>query len=221
MLLAVHFWTWNASLQLTTVSASVILVNLQPVFVAAGSAVWLRERPARSQAAGIAIAMAGALIVAVGDVGAGGIGGGRDPLIGDLLALIGAVTAAAYYLAGRRLRARLSIWPYVGLVYGACLVTLLLLAGALDVPLTPQPPREIAIFAALAAGPMLLGHTGMNWALGHLPAYVVNLTVLGEPVGATVLAAIIPGIAEQPTATTLAGGALILGGIVVTLRRSG
>lgn len=221
VLLALHFWSWNASLQLTSVAASVVLVNLQPVFVAAGSALWLREAPARAQILGIAIAVVGALVVGLGDAGVASAGGGRNAIAGDLLALVGAVTAAGYYLAGRRLRARLSIWPYVGLVYGACLVTLLALAAVVAVPLTPQPPREIAIFAALAAGPMLLGHTGMNWALGYLPAYVVNLTVLGEPVGATVLAAVLPGIAEVPTAATLVGGALILGGILVTLRRPG
>ena len=65
---------------------------------------------------------------------------------------------------------------------------------------------------------MMLGHTGMNWALKHLPAYVVNLTVLGEPVGATLLAAVIPGIRETPGAHALVGGALILTGAVVTAR---
>jgi drug/metabolite transporter (DMT)-like permease len=68
---------------------------------------------------------------------------------------------------------------------------------------------------------MLLGHTGMNYALRYLPAYVVNLTVLGEPVGATLLAAIIPGIAEVPTLATLAGGGLILGGVILAARRGG
>jgi drug/metabolite transporter (DMT)-like permease len=90
----------------------------------------------------------------------------------------------------------------------------------LRLPLLPQPPREFAIFAALALGPMMLGHTGMNWALKYLPAYVVNLTVLGEPVGATILAALIPGIGEVPRAWTVAGGALILIGVVVTSARS-
>jgi drug/metabolite transporter (DMT)-like permease len=226
VLLAFHFWTWNASLLFTTVAASVVLVNLQPVFVAAGSALWLREAPARAQVAGIVIAVVGALVVALGDAGSASegsasIGGGRNPLLGDLLALIGAITAAGYYLAGRRLRSRLGTWSYVGLVYGVCFAVLLLLSLALGVQLAPQPPRDLAIFAALAAGPMLLGHTGMNWALGHLPAYVVNLTVLGEAIGATLIAAVLPGIAEVPTWTTLVGGALIVGGILVTARRAG
>jgi drug/metabolite transporter (DMT)-like permease len=218
VLLALHFWSWNASIGLTTVAASVVLVNLQPVFVALGSALWLREPPSRTQLAGIAVAMLGALVVAWQDVSAGGAPG-RNPVLGDLLAIIGAITAAGYYLAGRRLRASLDLWPYVGLVYGACLAVLLVLALVMRVPLLPQPSREFAIFAGLALGPMLLGHTGMNWALGHVPAYVVSLTLLGEPVGATIIAALLPGIAEVPSLGTLLGGALILSGILVTARR--
>jgi drug/metabolite transporter (DMT)-like permease len=126
-----------------------------------------------------------------------------------------------YYVIGRGLRKTIDLWAYVGVVYGACFIALLVIAAALRVPLTPQPPRELAIFAGLAIGPMLLGHTGMNYALRYLPAYVVNLTVLGEPVGATLLAAIIPGIAEVPSAATLVGGGLILSGVVLAARRAG
>ena len=86
------------------------------------------------------------------------------------------------------------------------------------VPLAPQPSRELAIFAALALGPMLLGHTGMNWALKFLPAYVVNLTVLGEPIGATLLGALIPAIHQIPSVSTLVGGAVVLGGVIITAR---
>ena len=58
---------------------------------------------------------------------------------------------------------------------------LALVAGAhvTHLDLTPIAGREFAIFAALAIGPMLLGHTGMNWALKFMPAYVVNLVTLG------------------------------------------
>jgi drug/metabolite transporter (DMT)-like permease len=140
-------------------------------------------------------------------------------LVGNLLALVGALTAAIYFVAGRRLRGTLDLWPYVGLVYGSCFVVLLALDAAVRVPLAPQPPRELAIFAALAVGPMLLGHTGLNWALKHVPAYVVNLTLLGEPVGATLIAALLPQIREIPTPATLAGGGVVLAGILLAARR--
>ena len=217
-MLAIHFWSWNTSLLYTSIAASVILVNLQPAIVAVLSSWWLRETPTRRQWMGIAIATVGAAGVAFAGTPSGGRPG-AIPLLGNALALVGAVTAALYYLSGRRLRTRLALVPYVSLVYGACLVALLVIALVVDAPLWPQPPREWAIFAGLALGPMLLGHTGMNWALGHLPAYVVNITVLGEPVGAILLGALLPGIQEVPTMAVLLAGAIVIIGILMALPR--
>lgn len=218
--LALHFWAWNASIHLTTIAASVTLVNLQPAVVATISALALREAPTRRQVVGIAIAILGALVVAVPDLKGGMALSGNDPLLGNLLAASAAVTAAVYYSIGRSLRRSLGIWAYVGIVYSAAFVTLSLVALSGGVALAPQPPREIAIFAGLALGPMLLGHTGMNWALKYLPAYVVNLTVLGEPIGATVLGAVIPSIRQVPTVSTLVGGAIMLGGVIIAAGRT-
>ncbi len=229
VMLATHFWSWNASLRYTSVAASVALVNLQPVIIAIVSALWLRESPSGKQWGGIAVAVIGALVVGVADVpgGLAAIGpallgngeNGSRALFGDLLALLGAVTAAGYYLVGRRIRQRLALWPYVALVYGAAFAACVVLSLATGKSLAPQPPRELAIFAGLALGPMLIGHTGMNWALGHLPAFLVNLTTLGEPIGATLLAAVLPGIAEIPGPGTMVGGALVLSGVIVAARR--
>ncbi|MFL5485541.1 MAG: DMT family transporter [Gemmatimonadaceae bacterium] len=213
--LAMHFWAWNASIHLTTIAASVTLVNLQPAVIAVISAIALREAPSGRQVLGIAIAIIGALIVAGPDIRGGLAPSGNAPLLGNLLAISAAVTAAIYYTIGRRLRRSLRLWSYVAIVYSGAFLTLLVVGVARAIPLTPQPPREIAIFVGLALGPMLLGHTGMNWALKFLPAYVVNLTVLGEPVGATLLGALIPSIRQIPTAFTLVGGAVVLGGVLV------
>jgi drug/metabolite transporter (DMT)-like permease len=218
VLLAVHFWSWNASINLTTVSASVVLVNMQPAIVALLSGLWLREPPNRRQWGGIAIAIGGAVVVALPDLLSSATPITGRAMVGDALALVGAVTAACYYVAGRRLRATLDLWPYVAMVYGACFATLLVFALAVNAPVIAQPPREVAIFFALAIGPMLLGHTGLNWALKYLPAYLVNLTLLGEPIGATMLAAVLPGIRETPTGATVVGGALILIGVYVAAR---
>ncbi|MEO8194755.1 MAG: DMT family transporter [Gemmatimonadales bacterium] len=216
--LAFHFWAWNASVHLTTIAASVTLVSLQPAFIVAISAVFLRETPTRRQLIGIAVAIAGAMVIAAPAWREGGATSAAGALLGNILASSAAVTAAIYYSIGRLLRARYGIWAYVGLAYTACALTLLLMAVATAAPLAPQPPRELAIFAALALGPMLLGHTGMNWALKFFPAYVVNLVVLGEPVGATILGALIPGIAEVPSVATLIGGVMVLTGVVIAAR---
>jgi drug/metabolite transporter (DMT)-like permease len=219
VMLAIHFWSWNASVHMTSVSASVVLVNMHPPVVALLSAAWLRERPARRQWIGIGIAMLGAIVVATGDASAGVSVDHPRALFGDLLALVGAVTVAVYFVSGRRLRATLSLWPYVALVYGATFVTLTSISLVRSVPLVGYPPRELWIFAGLAAGPMLLGHTGMNYALRFFPAYVVNLTVLGEPIGATLLAMLIPWIREMPTLSTLIGGAVTLCGVLLAAWR--
>jgi len=219
IMLALHFWSWMTSVHLTTVAASVVLVNTQPLIVAALSAFWLHEPPTARQWVGISIAVVGAAIVALPDFAAAPHAHPRA-LLGDALALGGAVTAAAYYSIGRRLRSVLDLWPYVALVYGACLVALLVIAFASGVRLTPNPPREYAIFAGLALGPMLLGHTGMNWALRYARSYQVSIVLLGEPIGATLLAALIPGIRERPSLATVLGGVLVLAGILLAERKS-
>ncbi|HYC52239.1 MAG TPA: DMT family transporter [Gemmatimonadaceae bacterium] len=220
VLLALHFWSWNTSIAWTTIAASVVLVNVQPLVVAALSAWWLHEAPTRQQWIGISVAMLGALVVVLPDLRGSdaALSDGRA-VIGDALAVAGAVTAAGYYVIGRRLRAGLDLWSYTALVYGACFVTLLAIAAATATPLGPYPPREIGIFAGLALGPMLLGHTGLNWALRHARAYQVNIVLLGEPVGATMLAALLPGIRELPGIFTIAGGAIVLVGILLAERR--
>jgi drug/metabolite transporter (DMT)-like permease len=219
VMLALHFWSWNASVHMTSVSASVVLVNMHPPVVALLSAVWLGEKPGRRQRIGILIAMLGAITVATGDARPGTSGDHPRALFGDMLALVGAVTVAVYFVSGRRLRATLSLWPYVALVYGATFVTLTTISIGRGVPLFGYPPRELWIFAGLAVGPMLLGHTGMNYALRFFPAYVVNLTVLGEPIGATLLAMLIPWIHEMPTLSTLIGGAVTLCGVLLAVWR--
>ena len=219
-LLALHFWAWNSSVEMTTIAASVVLVNTQPLMAGMLSALWLGESPTRRQWSGIVIAVVGALVVVLPDLlQSGGFALRGRAAAGDALALLGAATAACYYTIGRRLRARLDLWAYTALVYGACLVTLLLVALIADVPMGPYPPREYRIFALLALGPMLLGHTGMNWALKHVRAYQVNVVLLGEPVFATLIAALMPGIRERPTAFTLVGAAIVLSGVLLAERR--
>ncbi|HUQ99288.1 MAG TPA: DMT family transporter, partial [Gemmatimonadaceae bacterium] len=215
--LALHFWAWNASIHLTTIAASVTLVSLQPAVIAATSALVLRESPTRRQLTGIAVAILGAFISAVPAM-AGGFSAGNNPLLGNVLAISAALTAAMYYTIGRSLRAHLGLWSYVAIVYAAAFATLIVIAVVRGIAIAPQPAGEIRIFVALAVGPMLLGHTGMNWALKYLPAYVVNLTVLGEPVGATLLGALIPSIRQIPTIETLVGGVVVLTGVVIASR---
>ena len=156
--LALHFASWITSLRLTSVAASAVLVSLSPVFAWLLSAVFLRERPTRLQVAGIVLGVVGAAVIALGDASSGG----RHVLLGDLLALLGAVCAAAYLVVGRRLRAGLGLVAYVTPVYGVAAAVLLVWAGLRGEAFRAYGASDWAIFAALAAGPMLVGHTGFN-----------------------------------------------------------
>lgn len=210
--LAAHFWSWIASIGLTTVSSSVVLVSAQPVFVALLSGALLGEAASRRQWFGIAVAVVGAAVIAWGDFGRG-----REAMIGDALAITGAVFVSIYYVIGRRLRSWIELWWYIAIVYGIAAVALLLVVLASPgVALFGYPQRDWLVFVALAAGPMMLGHTGVNYALRYVRAYVANLAALAEPIGATLIAWLLPAIAEVPGPQTLVGGALILGGIALT-----
>jgi len=212
LLLAVHFWTWIASLRFTTVASSVLLVNLRPIVVWAIAAAWLHEHPGPRERWGIALAVLGATLIGVGDARLS-----RGAVAGDLLALAGAVAAAGYSVIGRRVRQTIGVWRYVTMVYGIAALSLGLLAVLGRSPLTGFASRDWAVFAALAAGPMLVGHTGMNYALKHFRATTVNVAGLGEPVGATLIAWLVPAIHEVPPLTALAGGVMVLAGIGLSL----
>jgi drug/metabolite transporter (DMT)-like permease len=197
--LAGHFWSWIASLNLTTISSSAVLISTQPAFVALLSGLLLREAATRRQWAGIMVAVLGAAVIAWGDIGFG-----RNAIIGDLLALAGAFFGSVYYVAGRRLRATVDLWWYVGIIYGiAALVLVLAALAAPGVRLTGYGTQDWLVFAALAAGPMMLGHTAVNYALRYVRAYVANIAILGEPIGATLIAWLLPAIAETPGPQTL------------------
>jgi drug/metabolite transporter (DMT)-like permease len=215
--LALHFASWITSLRLTTVAASAVLVSLSPVFAWVFSRAFLGERPARRQAVGIVLAIIGAAVIALGDASRAG----RGALLGDLLALAGAAFGGAYFVIGRRLRADLGLVAYITPVYGVAAAVLLVWATGLHQAFVAYPAKDWLIFAALAAGPMIVGHGGLNYALRYLPAYTVNVAALGEPVGATLIAWLLPAIAESPGLTAVAGGVLALGGIALALAATG
>ena len=211
--LALHFAAWITSLRLTSVAASAVLVSLSPVFAWGFSRLVLGERPGRWQAADIVLAILGAAIIALGDAGKTG----HAALVGDLLALAGAGFGGAYFVIGRRLRADLGLVAYITPVYSVAAVVLLAWAAVRSEAFVAYPATDWVIFGALALGPMLVGHGGLNYALRYLPAYTVNVAALGEPVGATLIAWTLPAIAEPLGLPSLAGGALAISGIALAL----
>lgn len=214
--LAAHFAAWFESLEWTSVAASVTLVQSQPVFVAIGAAVLLDERLTVRILIGIAITLAGAAVMSAVELLGGAVLAGARPLYGDGLALLGAVMAAGYVLAGRSLRQRMPLLPYVSIVYVVCSLGLLGWVVVQGMPLGPYPTHEWVLFLGMAVGPGILGHTVINWVLAHVESSVVSVSLVGEPVGSTLLAVVLLG--EVPHAVTALGGAVVLGGIYLTAR---
>ena len=213
--LAVHFAAWFESLNHTSVAASVPIVQSQPIIVALGAALLLGERVDRLTVVGLLVAIAGGVAMSFG--GAGEAPVSDATAYGNALALLGAVTVAGYVLAGRSIRQRVSLFPYVTVVYTACALTLAVLVGVQGHSYVAYPPREWLLFVAMAVGPGILGHTVINWVLKHLESVVVSVAWLGEPVGSTILALVL--LAEVPDVITVVGGCVVLVGIYVTTVR--
>jgi drug/metabolite transporter (DMT)-like permease len=210
--LALHFAFWISSLDYTSVMSSVVFVSTNPLFVGLASVLILRESLTRGTIAGIAVAAIGGAIIGWSDLG----NAGAESVQGDLLALMGAVTVSGYLLIGRRLRKHLSLIAYISLVYSTAAIFLLALAIVMNASLFGYSWQAYALIALLAAGPQLIGHTSYNWALKYLSATFITVTLLAEPIGATILA--IPLLNQNPEPIKLTGGALILVGIYLAAR---
>jgi drug/metabolite transporter (DMT)-like permease len=213
LFLSLHFATWISSLEYTTVASSVVLVTTTPLWVALLSPFTLREPITRGQLAGMLVALAGGVVIGVSD---SGDSAASNPLLGDLLALAGAMMAASYIIIGRRLRKKMTLVSYTFLVYGASAVMLVvfMLAGGFS-PLG-YPRVTYLWFVLLALIPQLLGHSSINWALGYLSAASVSTILLGEPIGSTILAVIL--LNETPGVVKILGAVLILVGIYAVAR---
>jgi drug/metabolite transporter (DMT)-like permease len=201
--LALHFACWIQSLKMTTIASSVTLVSTTPIFASLFSRLWLREAFDRWALAGAVCSMLGGFWVAGSDFSVSG-----EALLGDLLAIGGAVMAAGYLVTGRSARGSLDVTTYVFMAYGSAAATLLLFCLAAEVPLFGLSTRTYLILGLLALVPQLIGHTTFNWALRFLPPTIVAVVLMGEPIGASFLGYLIFG--EAPS-WSKAGGLAVLG----------
>ncbi len=224
--LAVHFAVWITSLQYTSVASSVVLVTTTPLWVALLSPVVLHERIGRSAIFGLILALLGGAVVGLSDACLGSLRRfdcpasgnllGGTAAFGDFLALCGAWMAAGYLLVGRRLRPKLDLIPYIFIVYSmAAAVLILLMIGTREKPFGFTPVVYLWFFL-LAILPQLVGHSVYNWALKYLPASFVSVTLLGEPVGSSILAYFL--LQQTPGWIKIGGAILILSGIWLASR---
>ena len=237
LFLAAHFATWISSLEYTTVASSVVFVSTGPLWVALLSPMLLNEQLTRAAILGLMIAILGGTVIGLSDacIWNGGLRcpdlsqvlQGRampfrtDVLMartvwGNFLALIGAWTVSGYLIIGRKLRAKMSLIPYIFLVYGISAIGLIVIMLAAGQSPLGYPAKTYGWIFLLAVFPQLIGHSTYNWALRYIPASFVALTTLAEPIGSAILAYFI--LRETPARGLLLGGILILGGIYLTLR---
>ena len=210
--LALHFAFWIASLSYTSVASSVVLVTTSPIMVAFVSHFLVKERVTRNVVLGVGLAFAGSLVLGWGDLRIG-----TEELYGDLLAFLGAIAAAGYLLLGRQVRSRMSLLPYISIVYTGAAVLLLASVTVAGDSFVGYSAETYLMLALVALVPQVLGHSSLNWALGYVSATLVAVSLMAEPVGATLLAWLI--LDETPPLTSVLGGIPILAGVYLALRR--
>ena len=229
LFLALHFATWITSFEYTTVASAVVLVSTVPLWVALLSPFLLKERLTGTVLIGIVLTLVGSALVGLSDACVWSSSGLACPplgdfvhgkaFLGDLLALTGGIMGAGYLLIGRRLRGRISLVPYVFLVYGMAGAVLLVAALGAREKLVGFPPLAYLWLVLLALVPQLVGHSTFNWALRYLSAAYVSITLLGEPIGSTILAYFL--LKETPSILKIFGAILILAGIYLASRSAG
>jgi len=227
LFLAVHFATWISSLEYTTVASSVVFVSTGPLWVALLSPFFLREPLTRPVLIGMCLALVGGIVIGLSDACSWNHGPvcpslnqilhGRM-MFGNFLALVGAWMVAGYLMIGRKLRATMSLMPYIFLVYGIASVCLLIIVFVAKESLFGYHWLTYVWILLLALVPQLIGHSTYNWALAYLSAAFVAVMTLGEPIGSSILAYFI--LQEAPTITVIAGGVLILIGIYLSARNN-
>ncbi len=208
--LALHFFFWITSLSYTSIISSVIFVSLHPIFVSLFSFFFLKEKISKKIVIGILLTISGIFIISLGSNYQN-----DSTLLGDGLAILGAIMMAGYLIIGRKVRQKASNLDYTFWVYSIASMVLLFLMLIIKLPLYQYTETDYLIFLLLAIIPTLMGHSVFNWALKKLPTTFISVMILGEPVGAAFLAWII--LNEPPGVYHYYGGVFILSGLLLTL----
>ncbi len=219
--LALHFGTWLVSLDMTTLTHSLLFVTAHPLVIIVG--LWLLRRPAtRMQSVGALVGFVGAAVV----VGGGGEEAGVS-LYGDFLAFLGAVTVVGYLVIGRMVRGWMPLFLYafpVTAVSAVLLTGWAIYAEGLTFDLAEMTgafgwvsAAWVGYVAYLALGPGLAGHTGINAVLRWIPPLTISMILIMEPVIGSVIGWVV-GVDNVPGVWTLVGGLLMVAGLaLVTL----
>ena len=211
LFLAIHFASWIKSFEYTIVLVSVVLVNTNPLWSAALEVIFLRTRLTRVILFSLIIGVIGSIIVALPAQQITTLG--NNPLLGSLLALIGAVAVAIYFVIGRKMRTSLSLVPYIWLVYGCAAIFLIIVVILTGTPVTGYSLKGYLWLVAMALVPQLIGHSSFNFALKYFPASYVGIAGQLEPVLSAILAFLL--FTEIPASVQLIGSIIILSGVIL------
>lgn len=226
LFLALHFATWITSLEHTSVTSSAVLVSTTPLWVALASLMLFQENIRKLYWMGLFCSLLGVVIVSLPVSASSGYLNEevvRDiPIMnkGSLLALAGAFFGTGYILIGRQLRKTISMPVYAAITYSASTLFLFLMALYTNASFIGYSPNVFILMILIGLIPQVIGHSSYNWALKYIPASVISIALLGEPVGASIQAMLFIG--ETPGINEIIGGALILLGIyLATMYGSG
>lgn len=213
VLYGVHFGTWVTSLTMTSVASAVTLVTATPLLLAMLAVLSRRDEPERRHWASIGLALVGLSLIGWADLSFS-----VEALLGDGLALVGAVAMAFYLQLVRGLGKTLDVLAFGGLATAVGALTLFGTAFALEVPIELASTESFVWIALAALIPQLVGHNLLTWSLRHATPTRVGIATVGEPVGATFLAWIWLG--EGVSALIGIGCAITLCAVVIALERS-
>lgn len=211
--LALHFLFWMGSLKLTTVASSTILLSLQPVFVMAGAYIAFKEKTSKPAIIGMIVAIIGAIMIGWGDIGIS-----VQHIQGDILSILGTIVVALHMLIGQKLIKTIPATVYSFIVFLTAVIIFALYNLALGITMTEYAQREWGIFLLLAIVPTVFGHVLFNWLLKYVTAATISMAILGEPVGATLLAYLL--LDEALTFIQSLGGAIVLTGLYYFLQNT-
>ncbi|ANE48675.1 multidrug transporter [Paenibacillus swuensis] len=212
--LGLHFLLWMESLRYTSVASSTAFMALEPVMVMLGSYWAFQQRSSLSRIIGMAVAVVGAIAIGWGDWGLS-----PQALQGDLLSVLGTAAVALHMILGQSLRSKLSSVSYSFAVFAVAGGVLALYSLIQGYAFFGYKAVDWGVFALLAVVPTILGHYIFNWLLKYMDATSVSMSVLGEPIGATILAYFLLG--EALTAIQLGAGVLLIGGVWLFIRSNG
>jgi len=205
-LLALHFYAWISAVQLTNVANAVIFIAIQPLFTLLLEYLFAKEDLRKGVITGVILALLGSVIISFSDFHII-----LARFYGDMLAVLAAFLAACYLFLGRSFRKNIKYIPYIYIVYTYCAFFLFIFVLISGHSFTGYSTINYSYIIILALGPTLIGHSILNLSIRYIPATIVSLAILGEPIVTTILAMFI--LNETLTIPTIVGGVLILFGL--------